>query len=153
MVVFSPHCFYLTEWKTGWSCFSLITQNSFIWVISCFINENSQFGSITHNPLQPRLKSIAPVLICCCSWSESFSILDFEGCWCSSSGCFLHVCCFLVCFCVSGGFAGDGHSVSSGQQTAGEIQDAGWNRWAASLYFFKTILKSEKKQYKDFKLL
>lgn len=28
-----------------------------------------------------------------------------------------------------GGFVGDGHPVFSGQPTAGEVQDTGWNRW------------------------
>lgn len=32
---------------------------------------------------------------------------------------------FFVNFCISGGFVGDGHSVSVGQPTAGEVQDAG----------------------------
>lgn len=47
---------------------------------------------------------------------------------------------FVVYFCVSGGFAGDGHPVGSGQQTAGEVQDAGWNRWAASHYVFVYVV-------------
>lgn len=46
---------------------------------------------------------------------------------------------FLVFLCVSGGFAGDGHLVGSGQQTAGEVQDAGGNRWAASHYFTQNV--------------
>lgn len=40
---------------------------------------------------------------------------------------YLYVCFMFVTCCVSGGFTGDGYSVSSGQQTAGQIQDAGWN--------------------------
>lgn len=46
--------------------------------------------------------------------SDAFYQADFYSC--------------LMFSCVSGGFAGDGHFVSSGQQTAGEVQDAGWNR-------------------------
>lgn len=77
--------------------------------------------------------SILPTILC--STDSKYLYFLFAGeiiqgfqFFSDSNTFYLGPCVVFVAYCGSGGFTGDGCSVSSGQQAAGEIQDAGRDR-------------------------
>lgn len=75
---FSCRCFYVTERWSGSYYASLIPPDPYIRSTFAVINEILQFGFTTHNPLQPRFRSVAAALHSGYSLSESVPACVFR---------------------------------------------------------------------------